>query len=66
MTAPARHPNTATAPAAWRQEIQTWDQDWLDAFNERAGFLEFDCREPRPVAERRAFDEIKQQMENSR
>ena len=43
-------------PSDWRSVLATFPEDIRDAWEERAAIIEFDGREPRPTAERRAFE----------
>ncbi len=43
-------------PADWRTVLGRFSSDVRDAFEERAAIIEYDGGEPRPTAERRAFE----------
>ena len=43
-------------PADWRAVLAKFPEAICDAWEERAAIIEYDGREPRPTAERRAFE----------
>ena len=51
-----------TVPPDWRAVLAQFPVDIRDAWEERAAIIEYDGREPRPTAERRAFECILDQF----
>lgn len=47
---------SAPVPADWRSVLAKFPPALLDAWEERAAIIQYDGQEPRPTAERRAFD----------
>jgi hypothetical protein len=43
-------------PTDWRRVLAKFPDDLRDAWEERAAIIQYDGREPRPTAERRAFE----------
>ncbi len=43
-------------PPDWRSVLSLFPDDARDAWEERAAIIQYDGREPRPTAERRAFE----------
>lgn len=43
-------------PADWRKVLAKFPDDLRDAWEERAAIIQYDGQEPRPTAERRAFE----------
>jgi hypothetical protein len=43
-------------PSDWRDVLLRFSSDIRDAWDERAAIIEYDGNEPRPTAERRAFE----------
>ena len=52
-------------PNDWRAILAEFPEEILDAWEERAAIIEYDGREPRPTAERRAFECVVGQFEEA-
>jgi hypothetical protein len=52
-------------PRDWREILAEFPEEIRDAWEERAAIIEYDGREPRPTAERRAFECIVDQFESA-
>ncbi len=50
-------------PSDWRAVLTAFPENIREAWEERAAIIEYDGREPRPTAERRAFECIVAQYE---
>lgn len=57
--------DVASVPKEWRAILAQFPQDVRDAWEERAAIIEYDGREPRPTAERRAFECIVGEFEEA-
>ena len=55
----------AVVPADWRELLGRMPDHVREAWEERAAIIEYDGLEPRPTAERRAFDCIVDQFEEA-
>ena len=61
-----RHSDARTIiPQDWRSVLAEFPEDIRDAWEERAAIIEYDGREPRPTAERRAFECVLEQFEEA-
>ena len=54
-----------SVPHEWRAILAKFPEEVREAWEERAAIIEYDGREPRPTAERRAFECIVEQFEEA-
>ena len=52
-------------PSGWRRVLAKFPNDLWDAWEERAAIIQYDGQEPRPTAERRAFECITRAYEEA-
>ena len=52
-------------PSDWRRVLAKFPDDLWDAWEERAAIIQYDGQEPRPTAERRAFECITRAYEEA-
>ena len=52
-------------PSDWRRVLAKFPNDLWDAWEERAAIIQYDGQEPRPTAERRAFECITRAYEEA-
>ena len=52
-------------PSDWRRVLAKFPDDLRDAWEERAAIIQYDGQEPRPTAERRAFECITRAYEEA-
>jgi hypothetical protein len=52
-------------PLEWRRVLAKFPNDLWDAWEERAAIIQYDGQEPRPTAERRAFECITRAYEEA-
>jgi hypothetical protein len=57
---------TTTIPRDWRKLLDAMPDQVREAWEERAAIIEYDGCEPRPTAERRAFECMLDQFEEAR
>lgn len=57
---------TQTIPRDWRKLLDAMPDHVREAWEERAAVIEYDGCEPRPTAERRAFECMLDQFEEAR
>ena len=55
----------AVVPQDWRAVLARFPEEIREAWEERAAIIEYDGREPRPTAERRAFECVVGQFEEA-